>query len=597
MSQAEAEFDDLTRAEAHPTSPVQDSFVPRRRIIEGRSRQALADETQELLRRRLTAASLVLGISFAVFLVRDYFFPRYLQSLAIFHALILLALVLNLAALWSRWTPSMRQLRSMELMTFGLVVVFFVLGQYLGLLARVRNGELTPSDLSYLSRSGLIWTLLLIFTYGIFIPNGWRRAAMVILPMALSPLAAPLILRATSPGFRTVVQEAWVPEKLTENLLFLILGALTAIFGTHTMTAIRTEAFRARRMNQYRLTRKLGSGGMGEVYLAEHQFLKRACAIKLIRPKLSDNPRALARFELEVRATARLSHWNTVEVYDYGRTEAGTFYYVMEYLPGLSVQELVERHGPLPPGRAIYLLRQACDALREAHRAGLVHRDLKPPNLFAAYRGGRFDVTKLLDFGLVKPTRDEEAPGLTRDGMVTGSPLYMAPEQVMSTHTPDARTDLYALGAVAYFMLTGRPPFEGPDAMAVMVAHARDPVAPPSTHIRSVPGDLEEVVLRCLAKEPKDRFQDAEGLAQALAACTDAGSWSVGQAEEWWHAHEPSITEMDDDLPGDLEDVSLVSGGDGLATLGASEIPLGSSDSVDRTVTIEEVEPGEDPRS
>jgi serine/threonine-protein kinase len=280
---------------------------------------------------------------------------------------------------------------------------------------------------------------------------------------------------------------------------------------------------------------------MGEVYLAEHQLLKRPCAVKLIRPSQSQKPRALARFELEVRATARLSHWNTVEVFDYGHTEDGTFYYVMEYLPGLSLQELVDRHGPLPPGRIIYLLCQACDALREAHQAGLIHRDLKPPNVFSAYRGARYDVAKLLDFGLVKPIKEEDSPVVTREGTVTGSPLYMAPEQIMRTHAADRRTDIYAMGAIAYFLLTGRPPFLGDDSMAVMVAHARDPVVPPSRLREGVPGDLEMIVLRCLEKKPEDRYQDAESLARAFSACTDAGSWSAMQAETWWRDHEPKV--------------------------------------------------------
>src|SRR5262249_28941333 len=170
----------------------------------------------------------------------------------------------------------------------------------------------------------------------------------------------------------------------------------------------RTEAYTARLLNQYRLGRKLGGGGMGEVFLAEHQLLKRPCAIKLIRQERSGDAHAMARFEREVRATAQLSHWNTIEIFDYGRNNDGTFYYVMEYLPGLSLDALVHLHGPLLPARVIYLLRQACDALHEAHESGLVHRDIKPGNLFAAFRGGHYDVTKILDFGLVKTLRGDQ---------------------------------------------------------------------------------------------------------------------------------------------------------------------------------------------
>ncbi len=434
-----------------------------------------------------------------------------------------------------------------------------------------------------LFKTSIIGTLILIFTYGIFIPNNWRRAALVIVPMALAPLVAPVLLGLTSPAFRAISEEACTLDKFTENGLFLLLGTVTAIFGTHIINGFRTEAFQAKQLNQYHLTKKLGAGGMGEVYLAEHQRLKRPCAIKLIRPSLSQKPRVLARFELEVQATARLSHPNTVEVYDYGRTPDGTFYYVMEYLPGLSLQELVDRHGPLPPGRIVYLLCQACDALREAHQAGLIHRDLKPPNIFAAYRGARYDVAKLLDFGLVKPVKEEESAVLTREGTVTGSPLYMAPEQVMRTHAADRRTDIYAMGGIAYYLLTGRPPFLGDDSMAVMISHARDPVEPPSRLRADVPADLEQVVLRCLEKKPENRYQDAESLARAFAACAAAGSWSPVQAEAWWQQHEPRVLVREveasstDPLPDSaIPTADLTRVASQAPTFGASELELAS---------------------
>jgi serine/threonine-protein kinase len=227
-----------------------------------------------------------------------------------------------------------------------------------------------------------------------------------------------------------------------------------------------------------------------------------------------------------------------VEIYDYGRTEDGTFYYVMELLNGLSLADLVTRHGPLPPGRAIFLLRQACGALAEAHAAGLVHRDLKPANIFAARRGNLHDFVKLLDFGLVLPPHDASTSELSRDGNITGSPPYMAPEQATGEARPDARTDLYGLGAVAYFLLTGRAPFAGPSAMAVMIAVARDQVEPPSRRSPEVPADLERVVLRCLAKSPADRYPDAVTLDHHLAACAAAAEWDFARAAAWWGSHD-----------------------------------------------------------
>lgn len=264
--------------------------------------------------------------------------------------------------------------------------------------------------------------------------------------------------------------------------------------------------------------------------------MKRPCAIKVIRPSKAADPQALARFEREVQATAKLSHWNSIEIFDYGRTDDGTFYYVMEYLPGLSLAELVERHGPLPPARVIHLLTQTCDALAEAHSVGLIHRDIKPGNIFAAQRGGHFDVAKLLDFGLAKAVVNASPVQLTQEGSITGSPLYMSPEQAMGETEPDARSDIYSLGAVAYYLLTGAPPFDGDKAIKIIIAHAQAEVTPPSQLRPELPADLEQVVLRCLAKEPDERYGDAPSLARALAECADAGNWTPDDAARWWRS-------------------------------------------------------------
>jgi serine/threonine-protein kinase len=215
----------------------------------------------------------------------------------------------------------------------------------------------------------------------------------------------------------------------------------------------------------------------------------------------------------------------------------------MEFLPGLSLAELVDRYGPLPPERVIHLLRQVCDALREAHAAGLIHRDLKPGNIFAAQRGGVFDVAKLLDFGLVKPLGVDESLQLTQDGSITGSPLYMSPEQIEGENDSDARGDIYAIGAVAYFLLTGRPPFDGDKPMKILMAHVRDEVVPPSRLRPDIPADLERIVMRCLAKKPTDRFQEVGSLDQALGECVAAGEWTRQRAARWWYEteHAPAV--------------------------------------------------------
>ena len=246
---------------------------------------------------------------------------------------------------------------------------------------------------------------------------------------------------------------------------------------------------------------------------------------------------ALARFEREVQSSARLAHHNTIEIYDYGHTDDGTFYYVMEYLRGLSLADLVKTYGPLPAGRVIYVFRQVCAGLAEAHALGLIHRDLKPANVFVAVLGGETDVVKVLDFGLVKMTKDPGAAALTTDMTVSGTPLYMAPEQATADRSLDARADIYALGAMMYYSLTGQPPFQGDTAFAVMIAHSRDPVVPPSQVRPDVPHDLEEVVLRCLAKKPGDRYPSVKDLGAALDACTCAALWGPRQADEWWENH------------------------------------------------------------
>jgi serine/threonine-protein kinase len=220
-----------------------------------------------------------------------------------------------------------------------------------------------------------------------------------------------------------------------------------------------------------------------------------------------------------VQATATLTHPNTVQVYDYGRAEDGTFYYVMEYLPGLTLDDLVKRDGPLSPPRAVHLLRQLCGALREAHAIGLVHRDLKPGNVMVCDRGGVPDTVKLLDFGLVRPAGASGDEKLTQEGTVFGTPAYLSPEQAGGQGEPDARSDVYSLGALAYFLLIGRPPFAGRSGVTLLAAHLYETPAPPSAHRPDVPAGLEAVVLRCLAKSPGERFQSVDELDTALASC------------------------------------------------------------------------------
>jgi serine/threonine-protein kinase len=374
------------------------------------------------------------------------------------------------------------------------------------------------------------WSVL-ILTYGVLMPNSWQRAVAVLLPAACLPYLLLFGLRWHNP----IVAEAHTADHMQNLVPMPLVAVLIAAFGTHTINVIRREAFKARQLGQYVLKKKLGSGGMGDVYQAEHQLLKRPCAIKLIRPDKAGDDKVLAMFEREVQSTAKLTHWNSVEVFDYGHSDDGTFYYVMELLPGMSLDDLVKRYGRLPSERAVHFLRQVCGALREAHGKGLIHRDIKPANIFAAERGGVHDVAKLLDFGLVREQAPPSAHSKPNEpGTFSGSPLFMCPEQVSSYDKLDARSDIYSLGAVAYYLTTGRPPFEGNTPWEIITAHAREPFQPPAEINPEIPADLELVIIRCLSKLPNNRFPDAASLDRALAACQCAGQWTQESAAAWW---------------------------------------------------------------
>ena len=293
-----------------------------------------------------------------------------------------------------------------------------------------------------------------------------------------------------------------------------------AVFAATRASALQRRAFdaerRAERMGQYTLKRKLGEGGMGEVWLAEHGLLKRPCAVKFIRPELAASPSNAARFTREVQAVTGLNHFNTVRVYDYGKADDGSFYFVMEYLDGPTLEELVKASGPLTASRVVPLLRQLCGALAEAHAVGLVHRDLKPGNVIIATLGGQQDVAKLLDFGLVHDSSADNDHRLTQMGMVLGTPAYMCPEQAAGESAVDARGDIYSLGAVAFFALTGRPPFQAKSAGQLLAAHRSTPPPRLTEVCPDVPADLAAIIDRCLSKDPADRFQSMVDVVRAL---------------------------------------------------------------------------------
>jgi serine/threonine-protein kinase len=289
------------------------------------------------------------------------------------------------------------------------------------------------------------------------------------------------------------------------------------------------------KLGPYTLEQKIGQGGMGAVYRARHDRLPRPVAIKLLRTKVAGEE-SLELFLREVQQTSRLTHPSTVQIYDFGVAQNGIYYYAMEYIEGLTLDELVMRYGPLPPGRVIYIIAQVAHALAEAHEMGLVHRDIKPANILLCDRGGVVDFPKLVDFGLVADLQAPIDPNDSRPRMLLGTPMYMAPEALTESHRVDARTDLYALGAVAYYMLSGEDLFDDPRDVDQLVAMQlrQEPITPSERLRKKLPRDLERLVMQCLAKSPLDRPGSALSLREALLNCLDARCWGMREAETWW---------------------------------------------------------------
>jgi DNA-binding NtrC family response regulator len=299
------------------------------------------------------------------------------------------------------------------------------------------------------------------------------------------------------------------------------------------------------RVGSYNLIERIGAGGMGEVWLARHQLLARPAAVKIVHEAalgVAENPSAARqRFAREAHVTAELQSPHTVQLYDFGITDAGSFYYVMERLRGVDLQRMVEQHGPLPAERTVFLLKQACLSLSEAHALGLVHRDIKPGNLFVCRLGQQFDFLKVLDFGVVSRSGRGSPGPITEAGLVLGTPAYLAPELV-ARKPFDGRVDIYSLGCVAFWLLTGRPPFEGADAISVLMQHSSAaPLAPSEVSERPVPKDLDALVVECLSKDPRERPADAERLASRLDSLSVAGWWTQQKARAWWAQHEPEL--------------------------------------------------------
>ena len=379
---------------------------------------------------------------------------------------------------------------------------------------------------------------------------------MLVLRAAFVPSSAlrTFVVGALATGCATVATIWWLsmhpPRDVFEEYLWaaslvwgLLFSAGTALVS-RVIYGLQQRVREAMQLGNYTLEQKLGEGGMGVVYKARHSLLRRITAVKLLPPDKAGEE-AVSRFEREVQETSALTHPNIIEIYDYGRTPEDVFYYAMEYLDGLDLSLLVEKYGRLEPGRVIFILAQAAHALAHAHDRGLVHRDVKPANIVLCDRGQMADTVKVLDFGLVKDLNAADV-GASGVNSITGTPMFLAPESIRDPTKIDGRADIYALGAVGYFLLTGEDVFLAKSVVEVCGAHLHaEPVAPNErTGDTLCRDDLERVLLRCLAKEPGDRFPDGRALRTALLECQDASGWNLDRACAWWHRHRGEIETM-----------------------------------------------------
>lgn len=390
--------------------------------------------------------------------------------------------------------------------------------------------------------TGLSWVGVWILLFPVAAPSTPRRTLVVGLLAASMPL---LVFWTASAVGATRWEGLSYGEAAIYFLFTTYLCAAMAYFVSHVIHGFGRQIREARAIGNYRLIERLGVGGMGEVWRAQHRLLAKPAAVKLIRPEVLEGGFGLPleRFEREAQATALLRSVHTIELYDFGAADDGSFFYVMELLDGLSLEQLVERHGPQSPGRTIHLLRQVCRSLDEAHASGLVHRDIKPGNVFVCCLGADVDFVKVLDFGLVKgPDRVELGDSdLTGHTFVAGTPAYAAPEMTQREEV-DGRADLYSLGCVGYWLLTGTPVFRSKTPLSLIVDHVKEPPEPPSSRLEGgVPADLEAVVMRCLEKSPPARYASAAELDHALARCAASTDWLQSDAFAWWNAYEPSV--------------------------------------------------------
>ena len=500
--------------------------------------EQLVEARRKFLQRRVALYGLIgggLGFFFVAVRILDWLANPHPGRSPTHPSMVLHVLgATSLLLIWPlcRWrTPSVAFIRSVEVVGTLLACAFYA---SMGLF-------MPPAVQPHL-------TILLVLSFGligraIYVPSSsWYTALLtascaipllvvafrVYLDMDLTPWEE-VFPAVSGESSRAIARDVvyWTAAWWTCTVI-ICTSASRVIYG------LRKQVHDIRMLGQYTLVEKLGEGGMGIVYRAQHAMLRRPTALKVL-PVDKAGRKTIARFEKEVQTTALLRHPNTVTIFDFGRTPDGMFYYAMEHLDGATLADVVGVDGPQPPARVVWILSQAAAALSEAHALKLVHRDIKPTNIMLLERNGHADVAKVLDFGLVKELERMETDSVTQAGAIAGTPQYLSPEAITAPGTVDARADIYALGAVGYFLLTGLHVFDGATVIEVCSAHLHDEPVPPSERIGSaIPRQLEALVLSCLAKDPDERPQSADEMRVALGSCTDVGEWTEADARSWW---------------------------------------------------------------
>lgn len=503
------------------------------------SQPLLPLETRVVGQTRLRAVGLLFtGLGSAMF-VRSIIIGDH--SLLVWHLALLMLLSAATILLFARVRLGVAGMRRFEILIFGSCLMFMC-GKFTVEVMEAVEAQDELALGTVITRC-LFFYVLFMLIYATFIPNSWRRAALFVIPTAMAPIVITTILRHHYSPVDLLLRRVTDLDNTSFNVLVLAGGAAISIFGAHVIHTLRITAVEAQEFGQYRLVEKLATGGMGEVWRAQHSLLRRPAAIKLIRPEVVVQvpiaPQTLfARFELEAQATAELLSPHTVSVYDFGVLADGALYYVMELLQGMSLEKLVQQYGPMPPERVVYLLLQTCDSLAEAHANGLVHRDIKPSNIMTCKCGLQCDFVKVLDFGVARRISPQDEARLTLPGMTTGTPAFMAPEIGLGQSDVDHRADIYSLGCVAYFLLTGMLVFNAETAMGIVTQHVtRRPDRPSRWAELHIPEVLEEAIMSCLEKRPDDRPSSALELKARLQTCPALKLWDDRRAHEWWDTH------------------------------------------------------------